>query len=63
MKGLGFFTGRIYSDEERRNARECCHVITNQQANDEGFIAMQHMSDLMTCLRCIGCPEAKGEIK
>ena len=56
MKGLGFFSGKIYSDEDRRNATECCHVISDREAEDVEWVAKQHQGDLLSCIRCMGCP-------
>ncbi len=61
MKGLGMFSGRVYHDDESRlNAKECCHVITDEQADDEAWIAKQHAIDIMECINCMGCDESRG---
>lgn len=61
MKGLGMFSGTIYPDDETRlNAQECCHVITDEQADDKAWIANQHIADIQDCIRCMGCPKSQG---
>lgn len=59
MKGLGMFTGRVYTEEQRHKAEECCHVITDQQAEDTSWLKVQHVNDLCHCLFCNGCPESQ----
>lgn len=59
MKGFGLYTGRIYSDAERKDAQECCRIVTDEQASDENYIRDMHMDDLLFCVLCVGCPEAK----
>ena len=61
MKGLGMFSGMIYPDDESRmNAKECCHVITDEQAEDRVWIENQHMTDIYDCIRCMACPRSQG---
>lgn len=61
MKGLGMFSGTIYPDDEaRRNAQECCRIITDEQANDEVWYVNQRASDIQECIRCMGCPRSQG---
>ena len=59
MKGVGLYTGRIYDNKEREHAQECCHVVTDKQASDEKYLRDMHMDDLLFCILCCGCPEAK----
>lgn len=61
MKGLGFYTGKIYDDDQRHSAKECCHCITDQQASDDEWIREQHLKDIASCLFCNGCPESNRE--
>jgi hypothetical protein len=60
MKGLGMFSGTIYSDEDRLNAPECCHVISDEQASDKSWTANKHAEDIQDCIRCMGCPKSQG---
>lgn len=58
MKRLGKYTGKIYSDEEKSEIRECCLCISDEQAENEEFVKQRHFDDLRTCVLCGGCPEA-----
>ncbi len=61
MKRLGKFTKTIYDETfDFSKCPECCTQITDEQANDESFLEDKHMKDLLDCVRCFGCPAAKG---
>lgn len=60
MKRLGKFTKTIYEDGcDFSQCPECCTQITDEQATDEDFINKRHVSDLMDCVRCFGCPASR----
>ena len=66
MKRLGKFTGQVYDQADFENGKihECATLITDDQANDEKFIEEHHLTDLMACVKCFGCPEAqRGRIE
>lgn len=71
MKRLGFCTGRLYpGDFPPENIFECCHVLSDSDAEDTEKVSKLRWDDGLTCPFCLGCPEAhekygvnKGEKK
>lgn len=60
MRRLGKFTGKVYDENyDFSNCPECCVLITEAQANDEQFVSEHHLTDLMDCISCRGCPAAQ----
>lgn len=58
---LGKFTKTLYPDDyDFSQCPECCRVIPDDKANDEGFINSLHLKDLMDCVQCFGCPAANA---
>lgn len=60
MKRLGKFSGKIYNESETKDMRECGVMISDEQAQDEEFIRIHRIEDLLDCLKCFGCPMANG---
>lgn len=59
MKRLGKFTGKVYDENyDFSNCPECCVCISEEQFQDEKYIADHHVKDLLDCLKCMGCPAA-----
>jgi len=58
MKRLGRFTGKVYSQEDYDGdiIKECCLLISDEQASDEDFIRKQHLKDIIVCSSCLGLP-------
>ena len=64
MKRLGQFSGKIYSEEEAKDMKECGVILSDSEASDEEFINEHHIKDLQHCLVCMGCPlSQKGIVK
>lgn len=64
MKRLGKYSGQIYEEKEVSTMEECGVCITDEQANDEEWIKVHHVGDLVDCLGCGGCPMSqKGVIQ
>lgn len=59
MKRLGKYTGKIYTEDKIFNMEECGVCITDEQAEDEEWISIHHLSDLIECIKCCGCPTAQ----
>ena len=55
---LGKLTGTIYRDDEIDNMRECGIMLTEEQANDELYIKLQHLKYIDDCISCCSCPAA-----
>lgn len=59
MKRLGKFTGTIYGEEvDTKDIKECCLIITDEQAKDDKFIGEKYLSISMDCICCAGCEAA-----
>ena len=59
MKRLGKYSGRIYDEEyDTTKIKECCQIITDEQAEDKDWINERHLNHLKTCITCNGCPAA-----
>ena len=58
-KRLGVYSGRIYEAEDDYS-RECCKVITEEQSNDENWLADQRLINSFKCMGCSGCPMSNG---
>ena len=58
MKRLGKYSGKIYDENyDISQCKECCNVITDEQANDERFLNKKRAENLFDCLCCTcGCP-------
>ena len=61
MKRLGFYSGRIYTQEDYNNDRihECCHQLSDSQANDENYCDELFERYHKKCDGCHGCPESQ----
>lgn len=53
---LGKLSGKIYRDAEVDTMRECGIVLTEEQANDELYVKLQHLKHINDCVNCNGCP-------
>ena len=53
---LGKYSGRIYEENEVHAMEECGDCITDEQSKDENWTSKHHVSDLMECVKCCGCP-------
>lgn len=61
MKRLGRYTKKIYDEgADLSRIRECCILLTDEQAQDEKYVNDHHVKDLMDCIRCLGCPAAQS---
>lgn len=61
MKRLGKITKTIYPDGyDFSQCPECCTLISDEDAENEEFIATKHLTDLIDCIGCLGCPAAKN---
>lgn len=56
---LGKFSGRVYTEDEAKNMKECGVCISDENAADEKWCQKHHLEDLMDCLKCFGCPMAQ----
>lgn len=62
MKRLGKFSGKIYDEQyETRDIKECCQIITDEQAGDEKWVEERHLEHLKTCVTCFQCPLSKPD--
>lgn len=61
MKRLGIFTGRIYNqdDFEAGCIRECCRVITDEEAESIPVVMAVYAQEHLHCVGCFGCPESQ----
>ena len=64
MKRLGFFTGKIYGEEDFNtdSIRECCLSITDSQAEDTEYIVDKYAACHSNCYGCYGCPEGQSAL-
>ena len=63
MKGIGLRSGKIYEDDERRNAQACCRIITDEKSMDPDYIRNMLATDADFCRFCSGCPMAISAMK
>lgn len=59
MKYLGLFSGKIYEESEKSSMKECGRQISDEDAVNSELIGDMHVSDLMACVTCFGCPMAQ----
>lgn len=57
MKYLGKYTGKVY--EDKTEMEECGVIITDEQSKDEQWCQQHHLTDLLDCVTCGGCPVAQ----
>lgn len=58
MKRIGFYSGKMYTEEEFTNNKieECCRMITDEQSEDEEFCKITREITKQNCIGCNGCP-------
>lgn len=59
-KRLGLYSGHIYGEKDDYSL-ECCKVITDEQANDDKWLADQRLVNSFKCMDCGGCPLSRGK--
>ena len=63
---LGFYTGRVYKDDEISCMVECGQVIDEKTANNTELIEKLKIKNFSNCSRCIGmymqCPNIQNEL-
>ena len=63
MKRLGKYSGKIYDESEVPGMTECGLMITDEQANDEEFLAEKMLKNFVVCSQCQGCVMAHSMVE
>lgn len=59
----GHYTGVLYDENtDFSTVTECCRCLSEAEANDEDTLNKRHLSDLLICAGCMGCPTAQSGI-
>ena len=63
---LGFYTGKVYKDDEINHMVECGQVINEEIANNKDLLEKLQLKNFTNCSRCIGmymkCPNIQNEL-
>ena len=63
MNRIGFYTGKIYKNDEMPEPGECCAVVTDEQLQDEDFVKGVQLRNKFRCIGCSGCLASQQENK
>ena len=64
MKYIGIFSGKVYSEEEKKDMKECGIPINDETAQSDTLVKLLHESKKQRCNGCSECPmsrEAAGK--
>lgn len=59
MKHVGVFSGKIYSEEEKKNMKECGIPINDETAESDTLVKYIYETNKERCNGCGGCPMSR----